>query len=59
MDYKHTYDTIYTQFWDITDNIYGFGRPFLLLNFFYLSSHISTCPKRFLPIQKTGGQVSA
>ena len=26
MDYKHTYDTIYNNFWGITDNIYGFGK---------------------------------
>ena len=34
MGYKHTYDTIYTHFQAITNNIYGFGRPFLLLHFF-------------------------
>ena len=28
IDYKHTRDTIYTHFWGITDNMYGFGRPF-------------------------------
>ena len=28
MDYKHTCDTIFTHFQDITNNIYGFGRPF-------------------------------
>ena len=34
MDYKHTCDTIYTHFQGITNNIYGFGRPFFLhLNF--------------------------
>ena len=33
MGYKHTYDTIYTHFQGITNNIYGFGRPFLLLHF--------------------------
>ena len=27
-----THDTIYTHFQGITSNIYGFGRPFLLLN---------------------------
>ena len=27
-DLKHIYDTIYTHFQGITDNIYGFGRPF-------------------------------
>ena len=33
MDYKHKCDTIYTHFQGITDNIYTFGRPFLLLHF--------------------------
>ena len=33
MDYKHTCDTIYTHFWGKTYNIYGLGRPFLLLRF--------------------------
>ena len=39
MDYKHTCDTISTHFQGITNinNIYGFGRPFLLL-------HFITCP---------------
>ena len=27
-NYKHTCDTIYTHFQGITNNIYGFGRPF-------------------------------
>jgi len=43
MDYKHTCDTIYTRFQSITNNIYGFGRPFLLLQFF-------TRPPIFLPV---------
>ena len=44
MDYKHnTRDTIFTHFQGITNNIYGFGRPFLLLQFF-------TRPPIFLPI---------
>ena len=30
----NTRDTIYTHFQGITNNIYGFGRPFLLLHFF-------------------------
>ena len=34
MDYKHTCDTVYTHLWGITDNIYSFGRPFLLLHLF-------------------------
>ena len=28
MGYKRTHDTIYTHFQGITNNIYGFGRPF-------------------------------
>ena len=30
-DLKWTTDTIYTHYQGITNNIYGFGRPFLLL----------------------------
>ena len=30
----NTRDTIYTHFQGVTNNIYGFGRPFLLLHFF-------------------------
>ena len=44
MDYKHTCDTIFTHFQSITNNIYGFGRPFLL-NAFCTHPHI------FLPFQ--------
>ena len=57
MGYKRTYDTIYTHFQGITNNIYGFGRLFLLLQFF-------TRPPYFypsivgLPVQMTGGWVS-
>ena len=58
MDYKHTYDTIYTHFWSTTDNIYGFGKLFCSL-ICYPSNHISTCPQGFLPIQMIGGWVSA
>ena len=43
----NTRDTIYTHFWGITDNIYGFGRPFFGPSFFYTSTHISTRPQRF------------
>ena len=52
MDYKHACDTIYTHFWGITDNIYGFGRPF------FAPSHIFTRPQQFLPVQMTGGWFS-
>ena len=65
MGYKHTFDTIYTHFQGITNNIYGFGRPFLfyflLLHYFTRPQpvlHISTRPYSFLPIQMTGGRVS-
>jgi hypothetical protein len=34
MDYKLKRDTIYTHFQDITNNIYGFGRPFFAPSFF-------------------------
>ena len=39
----HTCDTIYTHFQGITNNIYGFGSPFLLLHFF-------TCSPIFLHV---------
>ena len=55
MDYKHRYDTIYTHFQGIIDNIYGFGKPLFAPSFFYPSTHISTHPQRFLPVQMTGG----
>ena len=58
MGYKHTYDTIYTHFQGITDNIYGFGRLFFAPSFSYLSTYISTRPYSFLSIQMTGGQDS-
>ena len=51
IDYKHTCDTIFTHFQGITNNIYGFGRPFifLLLHFtrplyFYPSIFVFTRP---------------
>ena len=55
----HTYDPIYTNFQGITNNIYGFGRPLFAPSLFYPSTHISTRPYLFLPVQMTGGQVSA
>ena len=48
MDYKHTCDTIITDFQGITNNIYGFGRPFFG-SFFCPSTHISTLHIRFYP----------
>ena len=42
MDYKRTSDTIYTHFWGITDNIYGFGRLF--------APSFFTSPSIFLPV---------
>ena len=47
MDYKHTCDTIYTHIWGITDDIYGFGRPFFAPSFFYPFTQITTHPQRF------------
>ena len=38
----NTRDTIYTHFQGITNNIYGFGRPFFL--------HFFTRPPIFLPV---------
>ena len=55
MDYKHTCDTIYTHFQGITNNIYGFGRPFLAPSFLYPSTHIFTRPYSFLPFQMNDG----
>ena len=46
MCYKHTYDTIYTHFQGITNNIYGLGRLFLLLHF--VSVHPYFCPSIFV-----------
>ena len=62
MDYKvqtHMCDTIYTHFQGITNNIYGFGRPFIFCSFiFYPSTHNSTRPYLLLPVQMTDGRVS-
>ena len=50
MDYKHTCDTIFTRFQGITNNIYGFGRPFFAPSFllvhpyFYPSIFVFTRP---------------
>ena len=54
----NTRDTIFTHLQGITKNIYGFGKPFFAPSFFYPSTHISTRPYSFLPIQMTGGRVS-
>ena len=54
----NTRDTIFTHFQGITNNIYGFGRPFFAHSFVYPSTHISTRPYSFLPVQMTGGRVS-
>ena len=53
----NTRDTISTHFQGITNNIDGFGRPFLLLHFFpppQPVNYISTRPYSFLPVQMTG-----
>ena len=57
MDYKHTCDTIFTNFQGITNNIYGFRRH-IFLPTHHPSTHISTRPYSFLPIQMMGGRVS-
>ena len=50
MDYRHTCDTIYTHFQGISNNIYGFWRPFFPSFFtyppiyFYLSIFVFTRP---------------
>ena len=65
---KNTHMTPFTLTFKegITNDIYGFGRLFLLLLlrpppvhlYFYPSTHISTRPYSFLPDQMTGGRVS-
>ena len=42
----NTCDTIFTHFQGITNNVYGFGRPFLLLHFLpvYLFIFVFTRP---------------
>ena len=45
----------------ITNNIYGFGRPFLRLHFLpvhHPSTHIFARPYSFFPVHVMGGQVS-
>jgi len=46
--------TLLTPIKGITDDIYRFGSPFLLLR-----PYFSTRPQQVLPFQMTGGQVSA
>ena len=61
MDYKHTCDTIFTHFQGITNNIYGVWKTFFapsFLSIHNLSTHVSTRPYSFLPVQMTGGRVS-
>ena len=60
MDYKHTCDTIFTHCQGITNNIYGFEKPYFCSFIFYLSTifHNSTRPYSFLPVQMKGEQVS-
>ena len=47
MDYKHTCDTIYTHLYSITDNIYGFGTPFLLRSPIFLPVHNGFHPSKW------------
>ena len=51
----NTRDTIYTHFEGITDNIYGFGRPFLLL---VLPGHPYFYPPTTVFTHHLGGRVS-
>ena len=53
----NTHDTIYIHFQGITNNIYGFGRPFFDPSFVYPSTHISARPYSILPVLMTGGLV--
>ena len=50
MGYKHTFDTIYTHFQGITNNIYGFGRPFFAPSFLTRPPpvHPYFCPSIFV-----------
>ena len=60
--YKHTCDTIYTHFQGITNNIYGFGRPFFAPSFFTHPPpvHPYFYPSTLvLPVQMMGGRISA
>ena len=58
----NTYDTIYTHFQGITNNIYGLEFFFFCSLIFFTRLqpvlHISTRPYSFLPFQMTGGRVS-
>ena len=50
MDYKHTCDTIYTHYQGITNNMYGFGRPFFAPSFpppIFLPVHIGFYPSKW------------
>ena len=47
MGCKHTFDTFYTHFQGITNNIYGFGRPFFC-SFLFLPVHNPSSV--FLPV---------
>ena len=58
MGYKHTYDTIYTHFQGITNNIYGFGRPFISLLLHFLPVHPYFYPSIFVFTRPNGGWTS-
>ena len=47
MDYKHTCGTIFTHFLGITNNMYGFGRPFFG-SFIFLPVHPYFYPSIFV-----------
>ena len=55
----NTRDNIFTHFQGITNNIYGFGRPFLFWSLIFLPVHSYFYPSIFvLPVQMMGGRVS-
>ena len=54
----NTRDTIFTHLQGITNNRIILEDLFLLLYVFYPSTHISTRPYSFLPVQMMGGRVS-
>ena len=51
----NTHVTLFTLTSKATDNIYGFETLFCSF-IFYPSTHISTCPQWFLPVQMMGGR---
>ena len=46
MGYKHTYDSIYTNFQGVTNNLCGFGRPLFTRPPIFLPIHIRFYPSK-------------